>query len=142
MIWEFCFFSANKQDRVGPSLLSRGNVFTFCIKLYIWYKWTKSVDLCLRCVESFIVGVKEQELQASHLWINNIVSAGLLPLPEIKNTFYSVPTQTFWGIIDFAPKLVWSNFTGVQSLHEVTSNAHCLFTRYLNHSFVCVYLDD
>ena len=30
VIWEYSFFSATKQDRVGPSLLSRRNIFTFC----------------------------------------------------------------------------------------------------------------
>ena len=30
VIWEFSFFSATKQDRVGPSLLSRSTVFSFC----------------------------------------------------------------------------------------------------------------
>ena len=37
-------FSATKQDRVGPSLLSRNLMFTFSSLLYILYRRTGSVD--------------------------------------------------------------------------------------------------
>ena len=36
--------SATKQDRVGPSLLSRNTLFTFCSLLYTMYKGTGSGD--------------------------------------------------------------------------------------------------
>ena len=32
-------------DRVGPSILSRNTLFTFCSLLYILYRGTGSVDL-------------------------------------------------------------------------------------------------
>ena len=37
-------FSATKQDRVGPSLLSRNPMCTFCSLLYILYRGTGSID--------------------------------------------------------------------------------------------------
>ena len=37
-------FSATRQDRVGPSLLSRNTLFTFYSLLYTLHRGTESVD--------------------------------------------------------------------------------------------------